>query len=160
MSTKNSIYRFFKLKPFCHAPKWNGSFELKKHRLPRNFHQFIWFIFSFGKFKEYYIINTVSQEVICSAEVMPKIFIFKFMDKKGIHIGPCFTNPNYRGFGFYPHIVSLIINQCKKNTSNFYIFCSENNTPSLKGIISMKGKEIGKGYKDRFGIYRLYDERY
>lgn len=155
-------YIFFKLKPFNTQPKWKGNYELRIRKRPRNIHQLLWYIFSAGKFREFYIINKNNNEIICTAETMPHIFIFSFMSKKGIHIGPCFTSPKYRGCGpkyrgcgFYPYIVSLITQHFKQFADGFYIFCSENNKPSLNGINSMGGKEIGRGSKDKYGIYRM-----
>ena len=49
-------------------------------------------------------------EIIATAEVMPRVWLFNFMKvQDSIHIGPCWTNPLYRGNGFYPSLLKLII---------------------------------------------------
>jgi hypothetical protein len=119
-----------------------------------NFHNILWTVFSLGKFVEYQLINKKDM-VLSSAQVMPKIFIFSFMDKNGIHIGPCYTHDNYRGRGYYPYLLTFITSEYKYK--NIYIFCEETNISSQKGILKAGFKSFAKGYKSKIGIYKVYN---
>lgn len=108
-------------------------------------HNIMWTLFSFGRFREYRIVSQ-DNHVLSKAQVMPKIFIFSFMKPSGIHIGPCFTDKESRGKGLYPFLLTRIILDYKK-VDDFYIFCDQGNTPSIKGIEKVGFKLFAKGAK-------------
>lgn len=56
------------------------------------------------------------------------------MNKNDLEIGPCFTNPAFRGKGIFPKVLSEICRRRGNNTQTFYIFADEKNIPSIKGI--------------------------
>lgn len=116
-----------------------------------SFHSLLWTLFSGFKFREYQLVEKETGCVVSKAEIMPKIPIFAFMQKGGIHIGPCWTNPEYRGRGFYPFLLSKII--AEQENKNIYIFCSETNISSINGIQKLSFKKFGVGRKNRLGIY-------
>jgi predicted acetyltransferase len=107
-----------------------------------------------GRFKEYRILY--NSKIIAYAQVMPKIFIFKFMHKGGLHIGPCWTHPDFRGQGLYPYLLRKIIDDNKNGVDQFYIFAEYNNASSHRGIVKAGGEVFASGYKSKLGIYKLF----
>lgn len=89
-----------------------GNWRVIKIKMPFNsIHSFVWQILSFNRFYEYRICNDAN-EIIAYARVMPKIFVFGFIpkkEKKSMHIGPCFTSEKYRGMGFYPYLLNILL---------------------------------------------------
>lgn len=121
-------------------PKWDSI------------HNILWDIISFGRFREYQLINE-DNIVLSYSQVMPKIYKFAFMDDcRGIHIGPCFTYEEYRGQGLYPYLLQKVILGLK-GKQNFYIFCDERNIASKKGIEKAGFKAFAIGRKTKLGIY-------
>lgn len=116
-------------------------------------HDILWTILSFGRYKEYQLLDNRTKQVVAKAQLMPKIIIFGFMKTGGLHIGPCFTEPQYRGNGFYPFLLKKIMQDYQNKVSDFYIFCDEKNISSKKGIEKAGFKCFGKGVKNRWGIY-------
>ena len=116
-------------------------------------HDIVWNILSFGKLREWSLVNQKC-EVIATAEVMPRVLLFDFMKiHNSIHIGPCWTNPLYRGNGYYPLLLKLII--FKTSFSCYYIFCNHENIASIRGIEKAGFHFWGYGYKTKYGIYKL-----
>jgi len=93
--------------------------------------------------------------LIAYAQVMPKIFIFDFMDASGVHIGPCWTHPDFRGRGLYPWLLTKILRDYQDRASNVYVFTSGGNHASKRGIEKAGGRLFAKGVKDAHGIYRV-----
>ena len=121
-----------------------------------SFHDIMWNIFSFGKYREYQLVQKLDGRIVSTAQVMPKIFIFQFMQKnKTLHIGPCATVKEFRGRGFYPLLLTTIMNDFKDKINLFYIFCDKTNVSSKRGIEKAGFNAFGEGYKNRFGIYVL-----
>ncbi len=85
---------------------------------------------------------------------MPKIYKFPFMGKKSLHIGPCFTEPEFRGKGLYPYLLTYIMNDIP-TASAFYIICSETNTASRRGIQKAGFTFLGIGYKTKLHVYKI-----
>ena len=86
---------------------------------------------------------------------MPKIFIFSFMKRNCIHIGPCFTDKDFRGRGYYPALLKIIMNDYRDRTEEFYIFCTASNLASQRGIAKAGFQCFGRGMKNKLGIYVL-----
>jgi predicted GNAT family acetyltransferase len=116
-------------------------------------HNILWTFFSIGRFKEYRILY--NSKIIAYAQIMPKIFIFAFMTKEGLHIGPCWTHPDFRGQGLFPYLLQKICKDYKDKAEGFYIFTTHDNTSSQRGIKKAGGEMFASGYKTRFGIYKV-----
>ena len=117
------------------------------------FHLLVWNILSLFRLKEYQLISETG-EIASYAQLMPKIFIFRFMQRKGLHIGPCFTIEKYRGRGLYPELLKIII-QNETKCNEFYIFTKTTNIASQKGIVKAGFIPFGHGYKSKFGVYKI-----
>ena len=62
-------------------------------------------------------------------------------NKDAGYIGPCDTNPLYRGRGFYPHVLSQICNFLKRNEkTKALVNTSKSNLPSIRGITKAEFK--------------------
>lgn len=131
-----------------------SGFELRIiHPHTNSIHDVLWNLFSFGKYREYQLVDTSNRLTVSKAQVMPKIVIFRFMKSGGIHIGPCHTLPAYRGRNFYPTLLKKIVEDYRMKIRDFYIFCDENNSASIRGIEKAGFKCFAKGVKNKFGIY-------
>lgn len=122
----------------------------------RSVHSFLWKFASVlckigrGKYVEYLLVNE-NNEIVSKAEVVSWIPIFSFMPKNGYHIGPCNTVPKERGKGYYPYLLSRIIDDAP--TEDYYMIVDESNTSSIRGVIKAGFEEIGRGLKNRWGQY-------
>ena len=124
-------------------PKWNS------------FHNILWtlisiFSFRFMRFKEYVYCDG-DKKVIASAQVIHKIPIFRFMNRNGIHIGPCNTNIAYRGKDLYPSLLCKIAHDYPNRM--IYIFTDDTNHASLRGIEKAGFKPFAVGGKNKLGYY-------
>lgn len=72
-------------------------------------------------------------EVVAYAQVIHKLCIFKFMDRQGIHVEPCYTKPAYRGQNLYPSLLQRIAADYPDR--EIYIFTSDVNRASVRGIV-------------------------
>lgn len=140
-----------------------GNYRVEVVRqFTKSTHSFIWKILSIvfaGKAKgEYCIYQLINQEgeVVSKAELVSWIPIFRFMPKRAYHIGPCSTIPKERGKGFYPYLLNCII--ANNPTAEYYMIVSESNLSSIKGVRKAGFVEIGRGYKDKLGFYRLFQK--
>ena len=84
------------------------NYELKISNKITSFHHLLFAFFSLGEFLEYQIWQ--GKTLCATAHVCGRIFIFGFMQKKYnvIHIGSCWTNPNFRRRGFYNFFLNKI----------------------------------------------------
>lgn len=97
---KKNCYIYYKF-PYIH--RGGGSlpenYELKISNKITSFHHLLFAFFSLGEFLEYQIWQ--GKTLCATAQVCGRIFIFGFMQKKYnvIHIGPCWTNPDFQKAG-------------------------------------------------------------
>ena len=72
--------------------------------------------------------------------------------KINYHIGPCSTLPTERGHGYYPMLLTHIIQDLGEQ-NNYYMIVDEDNTSSLRGIAKAGFTCIGRGRKNKLGQY-------
>lgn len=117
-----------------------------------NLHALIWRIVSFllgGSYCKWQLIR--GSKILSEAEVVSWLPVFKFMPRKGIHIGPCHTVADERGKGYYPYLLRQIV---KSNTDkDYYMIVEQSNTASIRGVLKAGFVEIGGGIKTRSGQY-------
>ena len=102
-------------------------------------------------FKAKIYIAFVDEKIAHYSYVIPKCYKFPFLGRGDYEIGPCYTNPKYRGRGIYPTILSKIISS---ETGNGYMLVSPDNKPSIKGIEKAGFTIIGSCLRDSFKIYK------
>lgn len=113
----------------------------------------LWYIFNlFSKipFQEYQILNK-NGDVVSYARVIGKIKKFPFMEKDGIHIGPCFTMKSERGRGFYPYLINRIMGDNQDKTD--FMIVNQNNESSIRGIQKAGFLPFAKGHSTFFRRY-------
>lgn len=101
----------------------------------KGFHNVVWRLLSCVSFKSPKFIEyqyTYRDEVVAYAQVIHKLFIFRFMNSRGIHVGPCYTKPEHRGKNLYPALLQRIAVDFPEK--DIYIFTSDTNQASLRGI--------------------------
>jgi hypothetical protein len=77
------------------------------------------------------------------------------------YIGPCITNPAYRGFGLYPFVLEQICKFLKKNgKSKAVISTAQNNSASARGIIKAGFAVCSKGYHLKIAVWELWREKH
>ena len=112
-----------------------------------------WNILSFFRHKEYQLIDQEGK-VISRLRIMPKIFAFQFMSKNGLHIGPSYTDPEYRGKGLNPELRKIMIkNETKYN--EFFTSVKTTNVASLKANTKAGFIPFAYGSKSIFGISKI-----
>lgn len=85
-----------------------------------------------GKLKIFYV--RINKDIAHTSCVVPKCFKFTFLRENDYEIGPCFTNPNFRGQGIYPSILSEICHTEGNEKTAFYMIVSDTNKASIRGI--------------------------
>ena len=106
-----------------------------------------WTVASRFKLRVYYI--KYKNVLVHSSFCTPKSFKFPFMKNNDYHIGPCFTDANYRGKGIYPSVLNYIVSDLRKNTEcgNIYMIIEENNTSSREGVKKAGFVEVASLYR-------------
>lgn len=105
-------------------------------------------LMTLGKARLVYAVNETG-EAIHTSYVVPKCFKFSFMNKNDYIIGPCYTNPDYRGLGIYPNVLRYITSKTGNCNTIFYMSVDESNLPSIKGIEKAGFDLVGKINKTR-----------
>lgn len=118
------------------------KFEIKKLSVRVMFQ-----ILTLGKAKIYYVQS--GKEIVHTSYVIPACIKFPFMDKNGLEIGPCHTNPAFRGKGIYPKVLTEICRRKSKSTSSFYMIVDETNLPSIRGIEKAGFVRCGSVHKSK-----------
>jgi RimJ/RimL family protein N-acetyltransferase len=116
-----------------------------------NLKRFLWYLITLGKLRIFYIMER--DIVIHYSFIIPKNFRFPFMNKGDLQIGPCFTDPKFRGRGIYTHALKLIPTLFSKQTSNFWIYTTDVNKISQHVI-----EKAGYGFNGYFissGLLRI-----
>ena len=85
-----------------------------------------------GKAKIYYVHD--GNDLKHRSYVIPKCSKFPFLGASDYEIGPCYTEPKYRGRGIYPTMLKWICESVGNQDTTFYMIVDENNVSSIKGI--------------------------
>lgn len=113
-----------------------------------------WFVFSKRKYRIYYLAD--QDRIVHLSHVISKNPKFPFLGPDDFEIGPCWTDPEYRGQGLYPHVLSQIANDFQDHVGELFIFAEEKNKASLAGISKLGFNYIGSGSKTGLlGVYRI-----
>lgn len=143
--------------------KWEGSASLLKEvddelvvrtikpSIYNNKRKLLWKIFSLftGFYKEYNLLR--GDKFVARAEVVSWLPILGFMPKNGVHIGPCQTVEDERGKGYYPYLISRIIQDMPNN--EFYMMTRAANISSIRGIEKIGFVQFATGQKTKLGRY-------
>ncbi len=108
--------------------------------------EFMFWLLSFGKCKSYSVISLKDGSIIHKSVTVGCNIKFPFLKRKDYEIGPCHTNPEYRGKGLYPYILQYIVRDLSSH-NNFYILIREDNLSSRRGVEKAGFTEIGTVYK-------------
>lgn len=87
--------------------------------------RFLWYLITLGKLRIFYIMD--GDIAIHYSFLIPKNFRFPFMNKGDLQIGPCYTDPKFRGRGLYFQALKLIPKLFFEQTSNFWIYTTDTN---------------------------------
>lgn len=98
------------------------------------------------EFKRYGLFNKNGIEVSYCYQ-MTKNLRFPYMEKNTLQFGPCFTQKEYRGNGFYPLMLNYLMCKQVDMYKVFYIFCCDDNTALMRGISKAGFSLFGKGKK-------------
>jgi len=153
-------YTFFKLKKGDHIP-FHIQDEDKLHveavtpPFRFNFHLTWRLSYVFGGYYRIYRLYR-EEKLVCSAEIVTWIPQFGFMPFDGIQIGPCVTEREERGKGYYPYLLSQIIDIYPHK--DFYMIIHETNIASVRGVQKKGFQKWARSGKNRFGIYVKINE--
>lgn len=103
-------------------------------------------------FKVKIFIALVDGNIAHFSYVIPKCYKFPFLERNDYEIGPCYTYPEYRGYGIYPTVLKKIISS---ESGNGFMLVSPDNKSSIKGIEKAGFKMIGTCLRTSFKIYKM-----
>lgn len=126
----NSKYSFTVFKPTLMNTGLDNSERIKR---------ILWYLITKGKLRIFYILE--NRRVIHYSFIIPKNFRFPFMNKEDLQIGPCGTDPDYRGQGLYSKALRMIPVLFSKQTNTFWIYTTEKNVIS-QHIIEKTGYDF------------------
>ena len=165
MSNKQQIYWFYKadklnkikiedrFSSFFFTPT---IFHLKQHKGSVLLYLF-WYIFSFGRYKIFYIMENETNKMAHFSNIIPKIFKYSFMGRKHIQIVNCYTLPLFRGCRLFSLALSVIGEEFKNTV--VWVGSREDNVGSIKSIKRAGYKMVARVYKTKFlGIYKLIED--
>ena len=110
-----------------------------------------WRIITLGKARAY-VIHDSNNKILHFSCVMPKCYKFPFLRKKenDIHIGPCYTDPEYRGMGIYPFVLVNIAEKELNDKNKAFLMINCENLSSIKGAKKVGFRAIALMKKDKF----------
>jgi len=115
-----------------------------------------WYIFSRRKYRIYYVADR--DRIVHLSHVISKNPKFPFLGPDDFEIGPCWTDPEYRGQGLYPCVLAKITADYQACVGKLFIFGAKKHQASLAGISELGFQYIGSGVKTgALGIYRITD---
>ena len=118
-------------------------------------HNLLWRLGSInGCYWEYQLLR--EGKVVSRAEVISWFPKFSFMPRQGIHIGPCRTETEERGRGYYPYLLSCIVGE--QPESEYYMIVNDTNLPSIRGVEKAGFRRFAEGRKTRLGRYIITKE--
>jgi len=127
------------------------TFNLKLHNGSILLYLF-WYIFSFGRYRIFYIIDKKSDTIAHYSHILPKIFKYSFMKKQEFQIANCYTYPEFRGNRLFSFALSFI----GESEDVFWVGTRDDNNASIKSIERAGYLRVLKVYKSNFlGIYKL-----
>lgn len=117
------------------APFFSSVCKDKKAKDYNDFYtELRWRVVSFGRLVIYYIERNghLAHTSFCT----PKSFKFPFMKKNDYHIGPCFTDEQFRGQALYAKVLKGIVGDIRKNPSagEIYMIIDRDNHSSREGV--------------------------
>lgn len=92
-----------------------------------------WNIISLGRCKAYRVLSE-NGELIHESLVIRKCYKFPFLKGRDIEIGPCKTNPEWRGKGIYPAVLRYILSTEISDAGIAYMIIDKNNNASIRGV--------------------------
>ncbi len=122
-----------------------------KPRLFNSLRTFLWSIETLfgGKYLEYQLWR--EDKLVSKADVVTWIPQFQFMPKTGLHVGPCVTMKDERGRGYYPYLLSKIVEDNPQKRC--YMIVGPKNAPSTRGVEKAGFRPFAAGYRTRWGRY-------
>ena len=111
-----------------------------------------WNIATLGKVKAYVVYD--GDKVIHYSYIVRGREKFVFLKDKDIEIGPCWTDPNYRGYGIYPAVLSLIVQKELSSGGSAFMIIANTNLSSQNGALKVGFKKTG--YEIRKNIWKKH----
>lgn len=113
------------------------------------------FINGKGQLLEYRLFR--GNKFVSSAVVVPKLWNLTFMNKGDLQIGPCRTEPDERGKGYYPTLLNYIMAQNPNKT--YVMIVAESNAPSIRGVEKAGFVKYAEGHKTKLHRF-VMDKKY
>lgn len=146
--------------------QYKEKYEIKCHKVSSDgfrhgsgiLGNLFWFLITLGKTYIYCVY--VGEKQIHYSYVMKKCYKFPFLKSNDIHIGPCFTHPDYRGQGIYPAVIQRITTDFGLNSEkgpHGYMIVDEKNVSSIRGVEKAGFKKTG--IVEKTGFLKIYKEQ-
>ena len=128
--------------------------KLKPHK-NKIFIYLFWYLFTFGKYKIIYVTNR-DEKIVCYSHLLPKFFKFPFMAKQDLHMGPSWTDPNYRGQGIFTYVKNHTLQTFHNKGVAFWAIVEKDNYPSIRVQLKNGFEIVGTGAKSKLlGRYEI-----
>lgn len=114
-----------------------------------------WFLFSRRRYNIYFVMD--GKRVVHLSHLISQNPKFPFLGPRDFEIGPCWTDPDYRGLGIYPNVLKRIADDLEDEVGRLFIFAEIENAASLKGISKSGFQLVGTGKKS--GLFGKYEIR-
>tara|TARA_B110000003_G_C16566456_1_gene502575 strand:+ start:16 stop:510 length:495 start_codon:yes stop_codon:yes gene_type:complete len=129
--------------------------NLKLHN-EKFFLYFFWYIFTFGRYRIFYIIDDENKSIAHYSIIIPKIFKYSFMKRNDWQIVNVFTYELYRRNSLYQFALANIL--LEYNSINLWIGTRSDNVAGVKAIEKAGfNKIIEVKKKGFFGIYKVHE---
>lgn len=114
----------------------------------------LWNLATLGKVKVYAVYD--GEKRIHTSYVVRGNEKFRFLRKKDIEIGPCWTHTEYRGRGIYPAVLRFIVKEELADGGTAYMLIRETNEASQRGAAKAGFRKTGdKVKKDALKRYSI-----
>ena len=113
----------------------------------------MWNVMCLGKVKVYCLV--ANNKIVHKSYVVRGRWKFRYLGRYDIEIGPCWTDERWRGRGYYPYVLSIILSNELNERGKAYISVAEDNAASIRGITKVGFRKTNLVVqRSRFLIHR------
>ena len=118
------------------VPLYNDIIVVKKRAPCHSFTNLFWHIFSGFSYYRYSLVDLKTDKEIAYSHISTGLPHLDFVYRLGggVHIGPDYTVPEYRGKLLHPYLLTKILEDIVPHNLPIYMCVAENNRASWSGI--------------------------
>lgn len=141
------------------VPLYNDIIVVKKRAPCHSFTDLFWHVFSGFSYYRYSLIDLNTDKEIAYSHISSNLPHLDFVYRLGggVHIGPDYTVPEYRGKLLHPYLLTKILEDLVAYNSPIFMSVSESNRSSWSGIERVGFKYCGRSKHEDLQ-YKLIDD--